>query len=138
MRIGIYIEPVKVSDKTGISRYIIGLVEALINLDKHNIYYLYYQTDLLNRQNIDWLNNYSNIRHKPLRFPHKWLGDRPRIWWQFYLPFRLYLDKIDVFHGANHYVPLSGNVPSVVTIHDLAYYYMNVHGEGMDRVLNGK
>lgn len=135
MRIGIYIEPVKVSDKTGISRYIIGLVEALINLDKHNIYYLYYQTDLLNRQNIDWLNNYSNIRHKPLRFPHKWLGDRPRIWWQFYLPFRLYLDKIDVFHGANHYVPLSGNVPSVVTIHDLAYYYMNVHGEGMDRVL---
>lgn len=135
MRIGIYIEPVKVSDKTGISRYIIGLVESLVSLDKDNIYYLYYQTNLLNKEVVDWLNDCPNVRHKPLRFPQKWLGDRPRLWWQFYLPFVLYLNKIDVFHGPNHYVPLKGKVPSVVTIHDLAYYYMNVHGEGMDRIL---
>ena len=135
LRIGIYIEPVKVSDKTGISRYIIGLVESLVSLNTNNIYYLYYQTNLLNKEIVDWLNDCSNVRHKPLRFPQTWLGDRPRLWWQFYLPFRLYLDKIDVFHGPNHYVPLRGNIPSVVTIHDLAYYYMKVHGEGMDRIL---
>jgi glycosyltransferase involved in cell wall biosynthesis len=135
LRIGIYIEPVKVSDKTGISRYIIGLVESLVSLDKDNIYYLYYQTNLLNKEVIDWLNDCPNTRHKPLRFPQKWLSERPRLWWQFYLPFVLYLDKIDVFHGPNHYVPLKGKIPSVVTIHDLAYYYMDVHGEEMDRIL---
>jgi glycosyltransferase involved in cell wall biosynthesis len=135
LRIGIYIEPVKVSDKTGISRYIIGLVETLIQLDKHNTYYLYYQTNVFNKHTINWLDTAPNVIHRPLRFPHNWLGERPRLWWQYYLPFFLSLDKIDVFHGPNHYVPLGGNVPSIVTIHDLAYYYMNVHGEGMDRVL---
>jgi glycosyltransferase involved in cell wall biosynthesis len=135
LRIGIYIEPVKVSNKTGISRYIIGLLETLTLIDTNNTYYLYYQTDLLNKQTINWLSNCPNVVHRPLRFPHSWLGDHPRLWWKFYLPFFLYLDKIDVFHGPNHYVPLGGNVPSIVTIHDLAYYYMNVHGEGMDRVL---
>jgi len=135
LRIGIYIEPVKVSDKTGISRYIIGLVETLIQLDKHNTYYLYYQTNVFNKHTIDWLDTAPNVVHSPLRFPHNWLGERPRLWWQYYLPFFLQLDRIDVFHGPNHYVPLGGNVPSIVTIHDLAYYYMNVHGEGMDRVL---
>jgi len=135
LRIGIYIEPVKVSDKTGISRYIIGLVETLIQLDKHNTYYLYYQTNVFNKHTIDWLDTAPNVIHRPLRFPHNWLGERPRLWWQYYLPFFLHLDKTDVFHGPNHYVPLGGNVPSIVTIHDLAYYYMNVHGEGMDRVL---
>jgi glycosyltransferase involved in cell wall biosynthesis len=135
LRIGIYIEPVKVSDKTGISRYIIGLVESLVNLDKENTYYLYYQTSLVKRVTLNWLNDQPNVRHRPLRFPHKWLGDRPRLWWQFYLPFFLYIDKINVFHGPNHYVPLRGNVPSVVTIHDLAYYYMKVHGKGMDNIL---
>jgi glycosyltransferase involved in cell wall biosynthesis len=135
LRIGIYIEPVKVSDKTGISRYIIGLVESLVNLDKENIYYLYYQTSLVKKESLNWLNDQPNVKHRPLRFPHKWLGDRPRIWWQIYLPFFLYTDKINVFHGPNHYVPLRGKVPSVVTIHDLAYYYMKVHGEGMDNIL---
>jgi glycosyltransferase involved in cell wall biosynthesis len=135
LRIGIYIEPVKASDKTGISRYIIGLVESLVNLDKENTYYLYYQTSLVKKETLNWLNDQPNVRHRPLRFPHKWLGDRPRLWWQFYLPFFLYTDKINVFHGPNHYVPLRGNVPSVVTIHDLAYYYMKVHGEGMDNIL---
>jgi glycosyltransferase involved in cell wall biosynthesis len=135
LRIGIYIEPVKVSDKTGISRYIIGLVESLIQLDKHNTYYLYYQTNVFNKHTINWLDTTPNVVHRPLRFPHNWLGERPRLWWQYYLPFFLSLDKIDVFHGPNHYVPIGGNVPSIVTIHDLAYYYMNVHGEGMDRVL---
>jgi glycosyltransferase involved in cell wall biosynthesis len=135
LRIGIYIEPVKASDKTGISRYIIGLVESLVNLDKENTYYLYYQTSVVKKETLNWLNDLPNVRHRPLRFPHKWLGDRPRLWWQFYLPFFLSIDKINVFHGPNHYVPLRGNVPSVVTIHDLAYYYMKVHGEGMDNIL---
>jgi glycosyltransferase involved in cell wall biosynthesis len=135
LRIGIYIEPVKASDKTGISRYIIGLVESLVNLDKENTYYLYYQTSVVKKETLNWLNDLPNVRHRPLRFPHKWLGDRPRLWWKFYLPFFLSIDKINVFHGPNHYVPLRGNVPSVVTIHDLAYYYMKVHGKGMDNIL---
>ncbi|KXI28507.1 glycosyltransferase family 4 protein [Paraglaciecola hydrolytica] len=135
MRVGIYIEPVKVSNKTGISRYIIGLVESLTLLDQDNEYYLYYQTSILKKQQMDWLATCPNVIHKPLRFPDTWLSEHPRIWWQYYLPLCLHIDKIDVFHGPNHYVPLSGDIPSIVTIHDIAYYYMNVHGEGIDRIL---
>jgi glycosyltransferase involved in cell wall biosynthesis len=135
LRIGIYIEPVKASDKTGISRYIIGLVESLVNLDKENTYYLYYQTSVVKKEALNWLNDLPNVKHRPLRFPHKWLGDRPRLWWQFYLPIFLSIDKINVFHGPNHYIPLKGKIATVLTIHDLAYYYMEVHGEGMDKIL---
>lgn len=135
LRVGIYIEPVKVSAKTGISRHIIGLVEALVNLNHDTHYYLYYQADLLGQTHLNWLNTQQNVTHRGLRFPKNWLSERPSLWWKHYLPFHLWKDKIDVFHGANHAIPLRGKCPKVVTIHDLAYYYMEVHGEGFDRYL---
>ena len=135
MRIGIYIEAVKVSAKTGISRYIIGLVEALTQLDKSNQYYLYYQTEHFLGKDLDWLKDRDNVHFKPLLFPRNWIGDHPSLWWKYYLPFHLWKDRIDVFHGPNHYIPLAGTTPCVLTIHDLAYYYMEVHGSGMDRIL---
>jgi len=133
--IGIYIEPVKVSAKTGISRYISGLVETLAAIDKNNHYYLYYQANLWGENALNWLAQYKNVTLRPLKFPSNWLDDHPTLWWKYYLPFFLWKDRIDVFHGANHYIPLQGKIPTVLTIHDLAYYYMEVHGEGMDRVL---
>jgi len=135
MRIGIYIEPVKVTSKTGISRFIIGLIEALVKLDSENQYYLYYQADFFKNNDLNWLNDAANIKFRPLYFPKNWLGEHPTLWWKYYLPLNIILDKIDVFHGPNHYIPLKGNIPTIVTIHDLAYYYMTVHGEGLDAVL---
>ena len=135
LRIGIYIEAVKVSSKTGISRHIIGLVEALVKENSGNLYYLYYQVNLFEKEKLNWLRGLPNIKLRPLPFPSTWLTEHPTIWWKYYLPLKVWKDNVDVFHGPNHFIPLSGNIAKVVTIHDLAYYYMNVHGEGIDRVL---
>jgi hypothetical protein len=61
LKIGIYIEAVKVSSKTGISRHIIGLVEALVKENSDNLYYLYYQADPFEKEKLNWLRGLQNV-----------------------------------------------------------------------------
>jgi len=135
MKIGIYIEVVKASEKTGISRYVIGLINALSKIDTENEYLLYFQSPFFGEVPSFELELADNFNLRPVRFPLKWMNERPRLWWNYYLPFILDKDKIDVFHGPNHFIPSRGKFKKIVTIHDIAYFYMNVHGKGMDRVL---
>jgi glycosyltransferase involved in cell wall biosynthesis len=134
MKIGIYVEAVNANHKTGISRYIIGLVEALSDAESDNTFYLYYQNYPKNTK-LNWLKNRKNVVHRAIWAPKDLIGEHPNLWWKYYLPFWLKLDCIDVFHGPNHAIPLKGNIPTVVTIHDLAYYFMEVHGNNMDKWL---
>lgn len=135
MRIGIYVEVLKVQAKTGISRYVRGLIEALMEQDKSNQYFLYYQ-ESFDSKHFDLLQKkQDNFHLRPVKFPDNWIGNHPSIWWKWYLPIVLKLDGINVFHGPNHFIPLKGKTKKVVTIHDIAYFYMPVHGTGMDRVL---
>lgn len=134
LRIGIYVETVKVSAKTGISRYVIGLVEALIALQNENQYFLYYQKTTWREAELDWLQGLPNVFHKAIYSPNDLASHRPRAWWDIVLPFHLWKDRIDVFHGPNHFLPKT-RVPTLLTIHDIAYYYMTVHGDGLDRIL---
>jgi len=41
-------------------------------------------------------------------------------WWGIGLPRFLRKEKLEIFHGTNHQIPLVGACPSVVTIHDLS------------------
>ena len=51
-----------------------------------------------------------------------------RRWWSFGLPSYLRRNSIALFHGTNFEVPLLGNCPSVVTIHDLSLLlHSNTH-----------
>jgi glycosyltransferase involved in cell wall biosynthesis len=43
-----------------------------------------------------------------------------RRWWSLGLPLYLRRNSFDLFHGTNYEIPLWGNPPSVVTIHDLS------------------
>lgn len=48
----------------------------------------------------------------------------PFLWSQVFLPFALFLGKKpDVFFSPAHYAPRFSPVPTVVTIHDLSYFY---------------
>ena len=134
MRIGIYIEAVKAKSKTGISRYVIGLVEALINEAPDNEYFLYYQKEKLFEPKLKWLSDRKCVKHRAIFSPGNLANNRPRVWWDYFLSFHISRDNLDVFHGPNHFIPKS-STPTVVTIHDLAYYYMTVHGEGLDNYL---
>lgn len=135
LKVGIYIEVVKAINHTGISRYVKRLVETLSELvDTSVTFYLYYQLKPGERK-LAWLADKKNIILRPVWTPVDLVGERPRIWWSYYLPLVLKLDNIDIFHGPNHFVPLRGSIPTIVTIHDIAYYFMNVHGQGMDSFL---
>lgn len=135
MKIGIYIEVLKAKEKTGIGRYIEGLIKSLSEIDSENQYFLYYQAPVIGKPLEIDLEKGANFTLRPVRFPSKWFDERPRLWWDYYLPFVCERDKLDVFHGPNHFIPTKGNFQKIVTIHDIAYFFMNVHGEGMDRVL---
>lgn len=135
MKIGIYIEVLKASEKTGIGRYVEGLIKALSNIDAINEYFLYYQAPLFGEQPAFDIPIGKNFTLRPVKFPSKWFDERPRLWWDHYLPLIINIDKLDVFHGPNHFIPAKGACKKIVTIHDIAYFYMNVHGKGMDRIL---
>lgn len=135
MRVGIFVEVVKAQFHTGISRYVKKLVETLVSQNHPDTtYYLYYQRQP-GEQKLDWLTAHKQVKHRPLWTPVNLLSEHPSVWWKHYLPLVMKLDGIDVFHGPNHSVPVSGKVPTVLTIHDIAYFYMKVHGEGLDRML---
>lgn len=135
MRVGIFVEVVKAQFHTGISRYVKKLVETLVSQNHPDTtYYLYYQRQP-GEQKLDWLTAHKQVKHRPLWTPVNLLSEHPSVWWKYYLPLVMKLDGIDVFHGPNHSVPVSGKVPTVLTIHDIAYFYMKVHGEGLDRML---
>lgn len=134
MKIGIYCETAKVSNRTGISRYVIGLVEALLRENKENTLYLYYQSDCLFSKPLAWLESHPKVKHRPIYSPGNLASNRPRLWWDYWLPFYIWKDNISIFHGPNHFLPKT-KTPTVLTIHDLAYFYMNVHGTGLDKIL---
>ncbi|MEC9261160.1 MAG: glycosyltransferase family 1 protein [Pseudomonadota bacterium] len=135
MRVGIFVEVVKAQFHTGISRYVKKLVETLVSQHHSDVtYYLYYQRQP-REQKLDWLTSNKQVKHRPLWTPVNLLSEHPSVWWKYYLPLVMKLDGIDVFHGPNHSVPVSGTIPTVLTIHDIAYFYMKVHGEGLDRML---
>lgn len=134
MKIGIYCETVKATNKTGISRYVIGLVEALLREAPENDYYLYYQKQSVFESKMPWLLNQKNVKHRAIYSPTNLSSNRPRLWWDYVLPFHIWKDKLDVFHGPNHFLPKT-QTSTVLTIHDLAYYFMDVHGPNFDAML---
>lgn len=136
LRIGIYVDVARDSQLTGIGRHIVRLVRALADADRTNQYLLYYPVPLGSAAKLpDFFPRQANFRPRPIRFPKKWTYEHPRLWWNTYLPHVLRRDRVDVFHGPNHFVPGSRSVPSIVTIHDLAYFQMEVHGPAMDSAL---
>lgn len=136
MRIGIYADVAKDPKPTGIGLHVVNLLQALAQIDKSNEYVLYYRRSPLtgNAALADWPKQ-PNFRPRPVRFPDRLEHGRPRLWWNWYLPWVLRRDQIDVFHGPNHFLPEFNSNRNIVTIHDLAYFRMRVHGAAQDEIL---
>jgi glycosyltransferase involved in cell wall biosynthesis len=136
MRIGIYVEVARDAKPTGIGLHVQNLVQALVAIDRTNDYLLYFPSPHPRQDQAkpSWAGG-SNFRLRPVRFPTDWQANHPRLWWKCYLPAVLRRDRVDVFHGPNHFLPHWNRQRSVVTIHDLAYFHMTVHGAGLDEIL---
>lgn len=124
MRIAIDITATPKS-KTGIGRYLLGLLRGLQEVDQENEYYLFVHSDDIDGFPI--VNPHFNIvpvRSSILR--RTWIRI---LWEQFVLPFRLRKRKIDVLHCPNFTMPYLARLfcPGlriVGTFHDMTYFFL--------------
>lgn len=102
--------------RAGVSNYVEALLTHLGQIDHSNRYSIYTTRGLGSTD----LNLPPNFHVKPSRLPT--INPRVRIpWEQFYAPLMLRASGADVFHGVLNVAPTLCPVPSVITIHDLAF-----------------
>lgn len=137
MRIGIYVDVATEKDPSGIGYHVVNLVRSLAKVDDRNDYILYYRRNLIGRDSRDFpfRAEASNVRERPIRFPKRWINDHPSVWWDRLLPAIARRDRVDVFHGPNHFLPAIPPRRTVVTIHDLAYFKMDLYGTSVTAAL---
>lgn len=113
MRIGIDCRTIQETEPAGTAHYTKELVRALLDIDKENQYFLFF----------------DQIKNIPEEFkrPNVKIAIIPKI----YLPFisshflfsrALKKHRLDVFHGPANVLPIGYRGASVLTIHDLAIY----------------
>ncbi|WP_129626572.1 glycosyltransferase family 4 protein [Candidatus Oscillochloris fontis] len=102
--------------RAGVSHYIEQTLLHLAQIDQHNQYDIYTTRGLDNAA----LGLPANFHVRPSHLPT--INPRIRIpWEQFLAPTLLRMTKASLYHGALNVVPFNCPVPSVVTIHDLAF-----------------
>jgi glycosyltransferase involved in cell wall biosynthesis len=135
MRIGIYIDVLK-GELRGIGYHVYELIHSLSIIDKKNEYFLYYQRGLSQERDITrYCPKAANFHLRPVRFPKSWISEHPTVWWDYYLPFVIRADHIDVFHSPNYFLPSIPQEKSIVTIHDLAFSKMALYSKGFTKSL---
>lgn len=124
MRIAIDITATPKS-KTGIGRYLLGLLRGLQEVDQENEYFLFVHSDDIDGFPI--VNPHFHIvpvRSSVLR--RTWIRI---LWEQFVFPFRLRKHKIDVLHCPNFTMPYLArffcpDLRVVGTFHDMTYFFL--------------
>src|SRR3989344_7936592 len=117
MIIGIDGNEANVSEKVGVSIYTLKLLEY------------FEKKATINQQFVVFLKNKPNIDLPPENEFYKYAVIRGNLLWsQTFLPLELYKrkalgQKIQVFFSPAHYIPRFCPIPTVVTIHDLSYFY---------------
>jgi glycosyltransferase involved in cell wall biosynthesis len=102
--------------RAGISHYVEQTLLQLAQIDRVNRYSVYTTRGLDQHA----LGLPPNFRVLPSRLPT--INPRVRIpWEQLVAPLLLRRSRADLFHGVHSVVPIASPVPTVVTVHDLAF-----------------
>jgi glycosyltransferase involved in cell wall biosynthesis len=132
VKIGIYVDVAKDKEPRGVGFHVLHLVRALSKVDSSNEYLLYYRRDMWDRTDqFPHCPQAANFSNRPVSFPKNWEGNHPRLWWNHYLPWAIVRDRLDVFHGPNHFLPNVTRAKTIVTIHDLAFFKMELYRDGI-------
>lgn len=121
-------------NKTGIGRYLLGLLSGLQQVDNKNEYYLFIHSD-----DLDGFGIYNNHFHlvpvnsRILRIT--WIRI---LWEQFVFPFRLRKNKIDILHCPNFTMPYFArlvfrHLKIIGTFHDMTYFFLPEYHIGWKR-----
>lgn len=119
MKIGFDIRSLMDQNYSGVSFYTLNLLKALLNLDRENEYFLFYNASRPVKLPII---KRDNVHYRGFRYPNKFfnlslaLTRRPRL---DYL-----LGKIDVFFAPSlNFISWSNQVRKIITVHDLSFLF---------------
>ncbi len=98
MKIGINSSYAASKTPTGVGNYIINLLNALLEVDKENEYYLYYRSKISKK-------DYLNLNLPSVKF-------EPKLSWLAY-------NKIDIFHDPSARFIKIGKSRNIITVHDV-------------------
>ena len=114
MVIGIDGNEANIANRVGVGQYSLSILKEWRKIaSPHNQFIIY-----LSQPPQFWMPKKNQY------FSYRIFGPQ-RFWTQFALPFNLFSKKraIDIFFSPAHYAPRFSPIKTVVTIHDLAYFY---------------
>ncbi len=106
-------------NSSGLGNYSRNLIRAMAENYSANDYYLYNPS----AGKIPFGKEYENIHEIQSGYSNPLMAN---LWRQALIPKKAFNDKIDVFHGLSHELPVGlhkKEIPSVVTIHDLIFIH---------------
>ncbi|OGC07812.1 hypothetical protein A2230_00425 [candidate division WOR-1 bacterium RIFOXYA2_FULL_36_21] len=132
MRIGIDARPLS-SQRSGIGRYLYGLINALEEIDKQNEYFLYSHKEFsLPFKNLRW--------HK--RVGSKFFSKIGTLYLLLAMPRQIKKDQIDVFWGTQNILPFFLPCKKILTVHDFVWRFfpktMTFYNLYVNRLFAGK
>jgi glycosyltransferase involved in cell wall biosynthesis len=125
VRIGLDVSAAVSASLSGVGYHILRLVEHLIpELDHASdlvAFFAAHDRDTIRRARA-LLPAGPKLRLAPVPFVHTRSAKAYRFFRRMMLPWAIRLHACDLFHGPAHVIPLRCSVPTVVTIHDLAFF----------------
>lgn len=120
--------------KTGIGRYLLGLLDGLQKTDAGNEYYLFLHSDDADGFGIED-GRFHLITVHSIILRRTWIRI---LWEQFVFPFRLRKNKIDILHCPNFTMPYSARLiyprlKIIGTFHDMTYFFLPEYHLGWKR-----
>ena len=120
MRIGIDCRTIlspELGEKAGVGHYTFYLVKNLLGIDKKNEYVLFFDHRFPNTKEFKQKN--VKIVHFPFSQYKKYM---PYGYAHLIVSAVISRENLDIFHAPANTIPLSLDIPSVLTVHDLAIY----------------
>jgi len=119
MRIGFNSEKI-LQRTTGVGCYAYNLIKHLLAQDKENRYFLFFHSDTNNCSEANWMEG-DNVEIDSVFSEDS--NVRRIIWEQLTLPKLANEKGLDIFHYVDHSLSIiSKPVPTVITVHDLAFF----------------
>lgn len=120
MKIGIDIRCLSEGNRTGVEEYTIGFLKRLFEQDSDNEYLLFINSFKAIKEDLSWLDEYSNVEVRNFGFPNKLLNFA--MWFLRWPKIDILLGGVDVFFAPNiSFIALSKKCNFILTIHDLSF-----------------
>lgn len=120
MKIGIDIRCLAEGNRTGVEEYTIGFLKRLFEQDSENEYLLFINSFKKIKEDLSWLDEYSNVEVRNFGFPNKLLNFA--MWFLRWPKIDILLGGVDLFFAPNiSFIALSKKCKFILTIHDLSF-----------------